>query len=134
MRDIILTQKQRWASVSVVIYILFVIAAIWLNFLDPAKIGLEWTIFWYFTAAGGCFYFYFKNFTYRETIYYAKKLGLHKEDLVPLIPKLKANQGVPDPDHPGFLSPFAKVPFSVLNTLTEQLESKAKAQGIPPFR
>jgi len=129
-----LTHKQRWAAISIAIYVIFVIAAVVIGFLDPSQIGLEWTIFWYFVMAGLCYYFYFKNVSYREVVYYAKQLGLHKEDLVALIPHLKETQDVPDPDRPSFLSPFAKVPISVVNQLTDQLEPRAKEQDIAPYR
>lgn len=129
-----MSHKFRWAAVSVVLYIVFVIAALTIGFLDPAKIGLEWTIFWYFTAAGLAYYFYFKNYSYREVIYYARQLGLHKDDLVALIPKLKETQDVPDPDHAHFLSPYAKVPITVVNTLTDHLKPQALEQGIPEYK
>ncbi|WP_203642078.1 hypothetical protein [Levilactobacillus andaensis] len=129
-----MTHKQRWAAISIAIYVIFVIAAVVIGFLDPSQIGLEWTIFWYFVMAGLCYYFYFKNVSYREVVYYAKQLGLHKEDLVALIPHLKETQDVPDPDRPNFLSPFAKIPISVVNQLTDQLEPRAKEQDIAPYR
>ncbi|WP_143462629.1 hypothetical protein [Levilactobacillus enshiensis] len=129
-----MTHKQRWAAISVAIYVVFVIAAVVIGFLNPSQIGLEWTIFWYFAVAGLCYYFYFKNVSYREVVYYAKQLGLHKEDLVALIPHLKETQDVPDPDRPIFFSPFAKVPISVVNQLTDQLAPRAKEQGIEPYR
>ncbi|HJE45480.1 hypothetical protein FD30_GL000806 [Levilactobacillus namurensis DSM 19117] len=129
-----LTHKQRWAAVSVVLYLVFVIAAITTGFLDPSKIGLQWTIFWYFTGAGLAYYFYFKNYSYREVIYYAQKLGLHKTDLLEMAPDLKHNQDVPDPDHPSFLSPFAQVPITVVNALTDQLLPQADAQHIPRYK
>ena len=80
------------------------------------------------------YYFYFKNVSYREVIYYAKKLGYHKDDLVSMVSKLKETQDVPDPDHPHIFSPFAKVPLTVVNQLTDQLEVIAKDQNIPPYR
>lgn len=129
-----MTSKQRWAALSVLIYIVFVLIAIFTGFIAPSQIGLEWTIFWYFTVAGLCYYFYFKNVSYREVIYYAKKLGYHKDDLVSMVSKLKETQDVPDPDHPHIFSPFAKVPLTVVNQLTDQLEVLAKAQNIPPYR
>ena len=129
-----MTHKQRWAAVSVVLYLVFVIAAITTGFLDPSKIGLQWTIFWYFTGAGLAYYFYFKNVSYREVVYYAQQLGLHKDDLVAMVPKLKETQDVPDPDRPHFFSPFAKVPITVVNDLTDQLAPRAQEQQIPPYR
>lgn len=129
-----LTHKQRWAALSIGLYLIFVVAAIFIGFLNPSTIGLEWTIFWYFVVAGLCYYFYFKNFSYREVVYYAKKLDLHKEDLVALVPKLKETQDVPDPDHPHFFSPFARIPITVVNTLTDQLAPQATAKDIPPYR
>lgn len=129
-----LTHKQRWALLSGILYVIFVIAAITTGFLDPSKVGLQWTIFWYFTGAGLAYYFYFKNVSYREVVYYAQALGLHKDDLIALVPKLKETQDVPDPDKPNFLSPFAKVPITVVNELTDQLEPRAKEQNIPAYK
>jgi len=129
-----LTHKQRWALISVILYVVFVVAAIVWGFLDPSRIGLQWTIFWYFTGAGLAYYFYFKNVSYREVVYYAQQLGYNKADLVEMVPKLKENQDVPDPDHPNFFSPFAKVPITIVNELTDQLEPQAKAKDIPPYR
>lgn len=129
-----MTAKQCWASISILLYIAFVLVAIFTGIIAPKQVGLEWTIFWYFTAAGLCYYFYFKNVSYREVIYYAKKLGYHKDDLVSMVSKLKETQDVPDPDHPRLLSPFAKVPLTVVNQLTDQLEAQAKEQHIPRYR
>jgi len=129
-----LTHKQRWAAISALIYVVFVVAAIVIGFLDPSKIGLEWTIFWYFVVAALCYYFYFKNVTYREIVYYAKELGLHKVDLEALVPNRKETQDVPDPDHPDFFSPFAKVPINVVNVLSDKLIPLAKEQGIPLYK
>lgn len=129
-----MTHKQTWAIVSTVIYVAFILAAVLTGFLNPSQIGLEWTIFWVVVVAGLCYYFYFKNVSYREVIYYAKKLDYHKDDLVALVPKLKETQDVPDPDHPHFFSPFAGIPLAVTNRLTEQLEPLAKKQQILPYR
>lgn len=129
-----MTAKQCWASISILLYVAFVLVAIFTGIIAPKQVGLEWTIFWYFTAAGLCYYFYFKNVSYREVIYYAKKLGYHKDDLVSMVSKLKETQDVPDPDHPRLLSPFAKVPLTVVNQLTDQLEAQAKEQHIPRYR
>ena len=129
-----LTHKQRWALLSVALYIVFVIAAITTGFLDPSKVGLQWTIFWYFCGAGLAYYFYLKNVSYREVVYYAQKLGLHKDDLKAMVPKLKETQDVPDPDKPNFFSPFAKVPITVVNELTDQLEPQAQQANIPPYK
>lgn len=129
-----MTSKQRWAGFSILLYVAFVLVAIFTGIIDPKQVGLEWTIFWYFTAAGLCYYFYFKNVSYREVVYYAKKLGYHKDDLVSMVSKLKETQDVPDPDHPHFFSPFAKVPLSVVNQLTDQLEVQAKEHDIPRYR
>lgn len=129
-----MTAKQCWASISILLYIAFVLVAIFTGIIAPKQVGLEWTIFWYFTAAGLCYYFYFKNVSYREVIYYAKKLGYHKDDLVSMVSKLKETQDVPDPDHPRLFSPFAKVPLTVVNQLTDQLEAQAKEQHIPRYR
>ncbi|MCH5464132.1 hypothetical protein [Levilactobacillus tujiorum] len=129
-----MTAKQCWASISILLYVAFVLVAIFTGIIAPKQVGLEWTIFWYFTAAGLCYYFYFKNVSYREVIYYAKKLGYHKDDLVSMVSKLKETQDVPDPDHPRLLSPLAKVPLTVVNQLTDQLEAQAKEQHIPRYR
>lgn len=129
-----MTAKQCWASISILLYIAFVLVAIFTGIIAPKQVGLEWTIFWYFTVAGLCYYFYFKNVSYREVIYYAKKLGYHKDDLVSMVSKLKETQDVPDPDHPRLLSPLAKVPLTVVNQLTDQLEAQAKEQHIPRYR
>lgn len=67
-----MTHKQTWATVSTVIYVAFILAAVFTGFLNPSQIGLEWTIFWVVVVAGLCYYFYFKNISYREVVYYAK--------------------------------------------------------------
>lgn len=129
-----MTHKQRWAAISAVIYVVFVVAAIIIGFLDPSQIGLQWTIFWYFVVAALCYYFYFKNVSYREVVYYATQLGLHQDDLKAMVPNLKETQDVPNPDHPDFFSPFAKVPINVVNVLTDKLVPMAKDAGIPLYR
>lgn len=129
-----LTHRLRWALVSVILYVLFVWAAIAWNFLDPQKIGLEWTMLWYLIAAGLAYYFYFKNVTYHKIIYYAQQLGYHYADLKAWVPKLRENQDVPNPDKPRFFSPFAKVPISATNIIEDKLVTEAKAKDIPPFR
>lgn len=129
-----MTTKHRWAAISVAIYVVFILAAVVIGFLNPARIGLQWTIFWVVAVAGLCYYFYFKNISYRVVIYYAKKLDLHKADLASLVPNLKDTQDVPDPDRPNLLSPFVGIPISVTNQLTEQLIDQAQQANIPPFQ
>lgn len=129
-----MTHKQHWAALSGALYLLFIVAAWFTNFLDPSRIGLEWTIFWLVTVAGLAYYFYFKNVIYREVIYYAQQLDYHKADLLALVPDLKPNQDVPDPDKPSFFSPFAQIPISVINQLTDHLVTAAKQHHVAPYR
>lgn len=131
---IFLTHKLRWAIAAVILFVLFVLAAIYWGFLDPSKIGLEWTILWYFVAAGGAYYFYFKNVTYRAIIYYAHQLDYHYADLKAWVPNLRENQDVPNLDKPRWFSPFAKVPITATNIIGDKLLAEAKEKHIPLYR
>lgn len=129
-----MTHRVKWASISIVIYVIFVACAIGFNLLNPAKIGISWTIFWYVAAAGLMYYFYFKNMAYQEVIYYARQLKLSKTDLEAMVPDRKNTAEVPDPDHPNILTPLIQVPLSVTNVLTDVLEKRAKDAGIAAFK
>lgn len=129
-----LTHKLRWALAAAALYVAFVVIAVTTGFLAPSKIGLQWTILWYFVAAGLAYYFYFKNVTYREIIYYAQKLGYHYVDLKSWVPNLRANQDVPNPDKPRFFSPFTKVPITATNIIGDKLTAEAQQKGIPQYR
>lgn len=121
-------------TISIVIYVIFVICAVEFKLLDPAKIGWSWTVFWYIAAAGFMYYFYFKNMAYREVIYYARQFHLTKTDLEAIVPNRKNTAEVPDPDHPNIFTPLIQVPLSVTNPLTDVLEKRAKKENVKPFR
>lgn len=129
-----MTHRAKWLSISVIIYAVFVVCAVAFKLLDPAKIGMSWTVFWYVAAAGFMYYFYFKNMAYREVIYYARQFHLTKADLEALVPNRKSTAEVPDPEHPGLLTPLIQVPLSVTNRLTDTLEKRAKEEHIAPFK
>lgn len=121
-------------TISVIIYVIFVICAVEFKLLDPAKIGLSWTVFWYIAAAGFMYYFYFKNMAYQEVIYYARQFHLTKTDLEAMVPDRKSTAEVPDPEHPSILTPLIQVPLSVTNRLTDVLEKRAKEENVTSFK
>lgn len=129
-----MTHRAKWLTISVVIYAVFAACTVEFKLLDPAQIGLSWTVFWYVAAAGFMYYFYFKNMAYREVIYYARQFHLTKADLEVMVPDRKKTSEVPDPDHPSILTPLIQVPLSVTNRLTDTLEKRAKAEHIEPFK
>ena len=129
-----MTHRIKWATLSIVIYVIFVACAIAFKLLDPAKIGLSWTVFWYIAAAGLMYYFYFKNMAYREVIYYARQFHLTRLDLETMVPNRKKTAEVPDPDHPSIFTPLISVPLSVTNRLTDILEKRAKDEHVAPFK
>ncbi|WP_288531753.1 hypothetical protein [uncultured Secundilactobacillus sp.] len=128
-----MTQHRKWQLISILAYVAFIVLAIVFKFLDPAKIGLSWTIFWVVFGAGIAYYFYFKNVSYQEVIYYARALHLDQAALEALVPDRKKTAEVPNPDRPNMFSPLAQVPIGVLNTLTDELAKQAKAAGIAKF-
>ncbi|GAW98273.1 hypothetical protein [Secundilactobacillus mixtipabuli] len=129
-----MTHRAKWTVISVAIYVVFVICAVVFKLLDPARIGLSWTVFWYVAAAGFMYYFYFKNMAYQEVIYFARQFHLTKADLETMVPDRKATAEVPDPERPGILTPLIQVPLSVTNRLTDALEKRAKAEHVTPFK
>ncbi|HBF74417.1 MAG TPA: hypothetical protein DDW71_04065 [Lactobacillus sp.] len=129
-----MTHRAKWMTISVVIYVIFVVCAVAFKLLDPAKIGLSWTVFWYIAAAGLMYYFYFKNMAYQEVIYYARQFHLKKVDLEAMVPDRKNTAEVPDPDHPNILIPLIQVPLSVTNRLTDVLEKRANEENVKPFK
>lgn len=129
-----MTHRAKWMTISVIIYVIFVICAVEFKLLDPAKIGLSWTVFWYIAAAGFMYYFYFKNMAYQEVIYYARQFHLTKTDLEAMVPGRKSTAEVPDPEHPSILTPLIQVPLSVTNRLTDVLEKRAKEENVTSFK
>ena len=128
-----MTQHRKWQLITVGLYIVYLAVAFGMNFITPAKVGLAWTIFWVVVGAGICYYLYFKNLSYQEVIYYARKLNLNQGDLEAMVPDRKEKDLVPNPDKPNLFSPIAQVQISTLNVLTDELEKRAKEQGIPAF-
>lgn len=133
-RSDFLTHRTKWQLISTLIYIVFVIAAVVFKFLDPARIGIAWTIFWYVAVAGFMYYFYFKNMAYQEVIYYAHQFHLTQRDLEEMVPDRKKTAEVPNPEHPNILSPLIQVPLAVTNPLTDILEARAKEEDVAPFK
>ena len=129
-----MSHKTKWRTISIAIYIIFVIVAVSLKLLTPARVGLSWSIFWYIAVAGFLYYFYFKNVAYQEVIYYARELHLSRSDLEAIVPDRKNTAEVPDPDHPNIFSPLVQVPLEIINKLTTDLEKRAKDAQVTPFK
>ena len=129
-----MSHKTKWRTISIAIYIIFVIVAVSLKLLTPARVGLSWSIFWYIAVAGFLYYFYFKNVAYQEVIYYARELHLNRSDLEAIVPDRKNTAEVPDPDHPNIFSPLVQVPLEIINKLTTELEKRAKDAQVTPFK
>ena len=129
-----MSHKTKWRTISIAIYIIFVIVAVSLKLLTPARVGLSWSIFWYIAVAGFLYYFYFKNVAYQEVIYYARELHLSRSDLEAIVPDRKNTAEVPDPDYPNIFSPLIKVPLEIINKLTTELEKRAKDAQVTPFK
>ncbi|MTV82785.1 hypothetical protein [Secundilactobacillus folii] len=128
------THRVKWASISIIIYVIFVVCAVVFNFLDPAKIGISWTIFWYVAVAGFMYYFYFKNMAYQEVVYYARQFHLTKTDLEAMVPDRKKTAEVPDPERANIFTPLISIPLNVTNRLTDILEKRAHDEGVAPFK
>ncbi|WP_054708576.1 hypothetical protein [Secundilactobacillus paracollinoides] len=90
--------------------------------------------FWYIAAAGLAYYFYFKNISYQEVVYYARQLNLDRSDLEAIVPNRKNTAEVPDPAHPNMFSPIVQVPLGILNHLSDELIKQAKEQSVAPFK
>ncbi|GAK47284.1 hypothetical protein LOSG293_040300 [Secundilactobacillus oryzae JCM 18671] len=125
--------KTKWLIISVIIYIIFVVAVTPTGILSPAQIGLPWTIFWYVVAAMFMYYFYYKNVSYAEVIYYAQQLKLTEDELRNMVPDIKKSEDVPNPAKPNLFSPLVQVSFRILNDLLPKLQQMAKEKGIEDF-
>lgn len=129
-----MTHHTKWRLLSIAIYVIFVIICIAFKLLRPSDIGMAWSIFWYIAAAGLAYYFYFKNISYQEVVYYARQLNLDRSDLEAIVPNRKNTAEVPDPAHPNMFSPIVQVPLGILNQLSDELIKQAKAQSVVPFK
>lgn len=125
--------KTKWLIISVIIYIIFVVAVTPTGILSPAQIGLPWTIFWYVVAAMFMYYFYYKNVSYAEVIYYAQQLQLTEDELRNMVPDIKKSEDVPNPAKPNLFSPLVQVSFRILNELLPKLQQMAKEKEIEEF-
>lgn len=129
-----MTKKAKWISTGIILYVLFIISDIWLDYLNPQKIGITWTIFWFVAAFGIVYFFCFKNFIFERTMYYAKQLNLTKVELIDLLPELKKDQRVPDPKKFHLLSPIFSFSLQNLDLLDDKLLELGQQQHIKPFQ
>lgn len=129
-----MNKKIKWIVVGIALYGLFLISNIFSDYLAPSKVTLPWTIFWYVIAFGIAYFFAFKNYIFERTMYYAKQLNLTKDDLTAMLPKLKKNQEVPDPQKRHLLSPSFNFSLQNLDILDDKLIAMAKEQKITPFQ
>lgn len=129
-----MSTKTKLTIISILTYCAFIILALLLGFLSPAKIGITWTIFWYIAAAGIVYYLWFKNLVFQRVMYYSKALKLTQTDLAKMLPNLKQSQVVPDPGKPAIIAPIFNFPLQGLDILNAKLTPMAKEKGIQPFR
>lgn len=129
-----MSTKVKFAIIAVLTYIIFVIAAIGFGFLDPQKIGITWSIFWYVAAALIIYYLWFKNVVYHRVMYYARQLKLTKADLQKFLPNLKKSQVIPDPQRNNYFAPIFNFPLQGLDVLDKALTKEAKQRHIQPFK
>ncbi|WP_057826571.1 hypothetical protein [Lentilactobacillus sunkii] len=129
-----MSTKTKLTIISILTYCAFIILALSLGFLSPAKIGITWTIFWYVAAAGIIYYLWFKNLVFQRVMYYSKALKLAQTDLAKMLPNLKESQVVPDPGKPAIIAPIFNFPLQGLDILSAKLTPMAKEKGIQPFR
>lgn len=129
-----MSTKVKFAIIGVITYLIFVIAALTLGFLDPSRIGITWSIFWYVIAALIIYYLWFKNVVYQRVMYYARQMALTKTDLQQFLPHLKKSQEVPDPQRHNYFAPIFNFPLQGLDVLDKELTKMAAKQGVKPFK
>ncbi len=113
--------KTKWTLISILTYVIFVILAVTTGILNPARIGIAWSVSWYIIAAAIVYYLWFKNIIFEQVMTKARKLGLSKNDLAKMLPKLKKNQEIPDPKKRHFFSPIFNFSLQNLDILNKKL-------------
>ncbi|MGP3639336.1 hypothetical protein [Lentilactobacillus hilgardii] len=129
-----MSTKVKFSLISLIGYLIFATAAFTFGFLDPNRIGLQWSIFWYIAAALITYYLWFKNVVYKRVMYYARQLKLTKNDLQKFLPNLKKSQDIPDPQRKNYFAPIFNFPLQGLDVLDKELAKEAKEKGIKPFK
>ncbi len=129
-----MSTKIKFAIVSICLYIIFVLLAIIVGFLNPAKIGITWSVFWYIAAAGIAYYLWFKNVIWARVKYYARMLDLRQIDLQKMVPNLKKSQVVPDPQRKTMFAPIFNFSLQGLDILDKNLTELAERKHIKPFK
>ncbi|WP_283679431.1 hypothetical protein [Lentilactobacillus sp. Marseille-Q4993] len=129
-----MTAKNKWITIGILTYIIFILVVIVTNILDPARIGAPWTVFWYVAAVLIIYYLCFKNYVYERVIYYARALDLTQTDLQDMLVVKKSSQVAPNPARKFSISPLFNLSLQNLDRIDEQLRKLAKTKEVKPFR
>lgn len=129
-----MSTKVKLTITAILTYCVFAILAVTLGFLSPHKIGMTWSVFWYIAAACIVYYLWFKNLVFQRVLFYARQLKLTKQDLETMLPKLKKNQVVPDPNRRHLMAPIFNFPLQGLDILDRKLADVIKDKDIKKFR